>query len=192
MKTAIAFKAITFVMAVVFVTGCSKETRKARLLSEADTYFKAGNYDKAKVTYLNVLRLDAQSALAAERLGAMWQDDAAPLRAAAFLKKASELDPKNAQNRMRLARCYLAVGHFAEAKNEALKVLEQVPDNGDAIVALAEAARTNDEIQAAWEQLQKFPNKYDVSFHIALANLSFHKGDVAAAADAIQQALAAD
>src|SRR5262245_65506147 len=137
MRTPIMLRNVTVALTVVLVTGCSKEAQKARFLSEADTYFKAGNYDKARVTYLNVLRLDAQNALAFERIGAMWQDDAAPLRAAAFLKKASELDPDNVENHIRLARCYLAVGAFGDAKTEALGVLERVPANGEPIMILA-------------------------------------------------------
>ena len=122
----------------------------------------------------------------------MWQDDGAPLRAAAFLKKASELDPKNVQNRIRLARCYVATGHFADGTKEALKVLEQAPDNGDAIITLTEAARSKEDIEAAEEQLQKFPKKNDVSFYLAAANLSFSGGDLSTAVNALQQALAAD
>ena len=66
---------MTLILAVTLITACSKEAKKARLLAEADNYFKAGDYDKAKVSYLNVLRLDPQNALAFERIGAMWQDD---------------------------------------------------------------------------------------------------------------------
>jgi tetratricopeptide (TPR) repeat protein len=186
------FRILTVIVAVTLITACSKETRKARLLGGADAYFKAGNYDKAKLAYMNVLQFDPQTGLAYERIGAMWQDDGAPQRAGAFLAKASELDPKNAQNRVRLARCYLAIGQLANAKKEALKVLEQAPDNSDAIRALAEAARTSEDIEAAWEQLQKFPKKNEASFHLALANLSLHKGDVAAATETVRQALAAD
>src|SRR5262245_18677704 len=102
MQTRILLRIVTLTLAIFFVTACSKEARKARLLGEADNYFKAGNYDKAKLAYLNALRLDPQDALALERIGAMWQDDGAPSRAAAFLKKASELDPRNIQNRIRL------------------------------------------------------------------------------------------
>src|SRR6185295_15171176 len=94
----ISFKILTLIFAATLITACTKEARKARLLGEADNYFKAGNYDKAKLAYLNALRLDPQNGLAFERIGAMWQDDGAPLRAAVFLKKASELDPKNVQN----------------------------------------------------------------------------------------------
>jgi tetratricopeptide (TPR) repeat protein len=186
------FKIATLILAVALVGACSQDAKKARLLGEADNYFKSGNYDKAKVTYLNVIRLDPQNALAFERIGSMWLDDAAPLRAAAFLKRASELDPKNVQNRIRLARCYLAMGGFADAKNEALKVIEQAPDNVEAIAVLAEAARTKDDMEAAGQQLEKFPNKNDVVFQLALANFSLHKGDMTAAGNAVRQALAID
>src|SRR4026209_2359220 len=153
----IAFRIVTLILAVTIITACSKEARKARLLGEADAYFKAGNYDKAKLAYLNVLQLEPQNALAFERMGTMWQDDAAPLRAAAFLMKASELDPQNPQNRIRLARCFVAVGRFAGAAKEALKVLEQVPDSGDAIILLTEAARSKEDLEVAKGQLEKFP-----------------------------------
>ncbi len=183
---------VMLILAATLIAACSKETRKARLLGEADAYFRAGNYDKAKVTYLNVIRLDSQNALAFERIGAMWQEDSAPLRAAAFLAKASELDPKNVENRTRLARCYAAVGRSADAKNQALKVLEQAPDNGDALIARTEAARSKEDIEAAEKQLQKFPKKNDASFYLAVANLSFNGGDLSTAGNALQQALAAD
>lgn len=192
MQIKILFKIVTLILAIFLVIACSKEARKSRLLGEADNYFKASNYDKARVAYLNVIRLDPQNALAFERIGAIWQDDWAPLRAAAFLKKASELDPKNVENRIRLARCYVATGQFKDAQNEALKVLEQAPDNGDAMIVLAEAARSKEDIQAAEEQLQKFPKKNDVSFYLAVANLSFSGGDLSTAVNALRQALAAD
>jgi tetratricopeptide (TPR) repeat protein len=192
MQTKVFFKIVTLVLAFFLVGACSKEPRKARLLGEADSYFKAGNYDKAKVTYLNVIRLDPQNALAFERIGAMWQEDSVPLRAAAFLMKASELDPKNVQNRIRLARCYVTMGRFSEGFKEASKVLEQAPDNGDAIITLTEAARSKEDILAAEDQLQKFPKKDAASFYIASANLFFGRGNQPAAANALRQALAAD
>ncbi len=188
----ILFRTVTVILAATLITACSKETRKARLLAEADNYFKAGNYDKAKLSYLNVVRLDPASALAFERIGAMWLEEGVPLRAGAFLARASVLDPSNAQNRIRLARSYLAMGRFADAKNEALKVIEQLPDNGEAIIALTEAARSNEAIEAAGEQLQKFPRKNDISFHLASANLFLRRGDLAAAGNALRQALVVD
>jgi tetratricopeptide (TPR) repeat protein len=186
------FRIVTLTLAATLITACSKEAKKTRFLAEADNYFKTGNYDKAKVTYLNALRLDPQNALAFERIGTMWLEDGAPLRAAAFLAKASELAPKNNQNRIHLARCYLAIGRFNDANKEALKVLEQTPDNGDAIIALTEAVRSKEDIQAAGEQLEKYPKKDDISFHLASANLFLPQGDLAGAENALRQALTND
>ena len=188
----ISFRIVTLILAAALITACSKETRKTRLLAEADNYFKAGNYDKAKLSYLNVLRLDPANALAFERIGAMWQDDGAPLRAGAFLARAIVLDPSNVQNRIRLARCYVGTGQFADGKKESLNVLAQVPDNGDAIIALTEGARSKEDFEAAEEELQKFPKKNDISFYLASANLFFSKGDLAAASNALRQALNVD
>jgi tetratricopeptide (TPR) repeat protein len=184
------FRIVTFAVAATLVVSCSKQSKKTRFLAEADKYFKAGDYDKAKVSYLNVIRLDPHEALAFERLGAMWLDDAAFPRAAAFLVKASELDPKNIENRLRLARCYLAIGQFASAKKEALKLLEQVPDSGDAIIVLTDAARTKEDIQAAAGQLERFPQKDDFAFQLASANLLLNSGDVAGGESELRQALA--
>ncbi len=188
----ISFRIVTLILAAALITACSKETRKARLLAEADNYFKSGNYDKAKLSYLNLLRLDPASALAFERIGAMWLEEGAPLRAGVFLARAIVLDPGNAQNRIRLARCYLATGGFADGTKEALKVLEQAPDNGDAIIALTEAARSKEDIEAAGEQLQKFPRKNDVSFYLASANLFLSQGELPAAESALRRAVTID
>jgi tetratricopeptide (TPR) repeat protein len=183
---------VTLTLAVTLIAGCSKEAKTTRLLAQAENYFKAGDYDKAKVTYLNVVQLDPQNALAFERIGEMWLDDGSPLRAAAFLAKANELAPKNDQNRIRLARCYLAIGRFADAKKEALKVLEQFPGNGDAIVTLTEAAQTKEDIDEAGQQLQKFANKDSLSFYLATANLFLRQGDLSAAEEALRHALTND
>jgi tetratricopeptide (TPR) repeat protein len=188
----ILYRIVTLTLAVTLIAGCSKEAKKTRFLAEADSYFKAGNYDKAKLSYLNVAQLDPQNALAFERIGTMWLEDGSPLRAAAFLAKANELAPKNDQNRIRLARCYLAIGRFAEASKQALKILEQTPENGDAIIALTEAARSKEAIQAAEERLDRYPKKDDISFHLASANLLLNSGDLAAAENALRQALTVD
>jgi tetratricopeptide (TPR) repeat protein len=188
----ISFRIVTLILAATLIAGCSKEARKARLLAEANNYFKASNYDKAKLSYLNVLRLDPANALAFERIGAMWLEEGAPVRAGAFLAEATVLDPGNAQNRILLARSYVAMGRFADAKNEALKVIGQLPENGDAIIALTEAARSKEDIEAAEEQLQKFPKKNDVSFHLASANLFLNKDDLDAAGNELRLALTLD
>ncbi len=188
----VLIRIVTLSLATTLVVACSKEAKKTRFLAEADNYFKAGDYDKAKVSYLKVVQIDPQNALAFERIGIMWLDDWAPLRAAPFLVRADQLEPNNLQNRLRLARCFLAAGQFASAKGQALKVLEQFSDNGDSIVILTDAARSKEDLAAAAAQLQKFPGKNDVSFHLASANLLLHQGDLPGAESALRKALTND
>jgi tetratricopeptide (TPR) repeat protein len=186
------FRIITLSLATTLMVACSKEAKKTRFLAEANNYFKAGDYDKAKVSYLNVVRLDPQNALAFERIGAMWLEDGAPLRAVPFLARASEINPNNAEYHIRLARSYLGFGRLAEAEKEALKVLELFPDNGEGIIALTEAAQSKEDLDEAAQQLQKFPKKADLSFYLASANLLLRQGDLSAAENALRQALTVD
>src|SRR5438094_767186 len=78
------FRIVSLALAATFIIACSKEAKKTRFLAEADSYFKASNYDKAKVSYLNVVRLDPQNALAFERIGTMWHAAVIPPAATKF------------------------------------------------------------------------------------------------------------
>ena len=49
--------ALAVCLSIVVLTGCSAASRGARALERADRYFKAGDYDKAKIEYSNALRL---------------------------------------------------------------------------------------------------------------------------------------
>ena len=50
-------------------TGCTKEMRKNRYLARANSDFQSGQYDKAEVEYLNVLRVAPRNPVALARLG---------------------------------------------------------------------------------------------------------------------------
>lgn len=182
--------AIITALALSFGTGCTKEAKKARFLSRAEGDFKTGAYDKAKIEYLNVLRLDEQNATAFARLGQMWFEEGAPLRAGAFLVKASELAPNDFENRLRLARTYNSVGKRDEAKKETLSVLQHSPAHGEALMLLTEMAFTPGEIAGAEEALQKFPNKEESAWYqLAAANIAIRKSDLGTAQSLITRAL---
>src|SRR5947207_14803141 len=124
---------LAVILALVLVScSCTSEVKKSRYLARADRYFKAGEYDQAKIEYLKVLRLDAANAVAYARCGAMWAAEGAPLRAGAFLMKAKELAPKDLDNRYKLALVYVRVTQPQEAFKEATEILKQAPDHGPA------------------------------------------------------------
>src|SRR6266571_5634616 len=92
----------------VLLTGCTAASRKASHTEKAEQFFKAGEYDNAKIEYLNVIKIDQRDANAYARIGAMWTEEGAPVRAGAFLIKALELGPDDTGSRVNLTRVYLA------------------------------------------------------------------------------------
>ena len=177
-------------LVLTILSGCSSEQKQARLLAQAERDYASGAYDKAKIDYMKVLRLNQSNATAFARLGQIWLEEGAPLRAGAFLKKAEEIAPTDSDTRLRLARVYLAIGQSAEARKEVVAVLQQSPAKGDALVLLTEMAYTPEEISAAEQAIAKFPNRETPSCHLAGANLALRKKDLLAAQKAISQALA--
>ena len=92
--------------------------------------------------------------------------------------------------RVKLAQALAAVGQFADARKEAVSILQQDQSNSEAIVILADASRSKEDIAAAEQQLHEFPQQNTAAFHLALASLAMRKNDMGVASDEIQQALA--
>src|SRR5881275_3295286 len=185
-KSPIQIIRLTAILVVVLVTcSCTSEMKKSRYLARAERYFKAGEYDQAKIEYLKVLQIDSGNAVAYARCGAMWADEGAPLRAAAFLLKARELAPEDLDNRYKLALVYLQVGQPNE-------ILKQAPASGPALVILAETSVTPEQKQTAEQELRKFPQHDNPYVEVANAALAFRKGDLANAEVALNHALSLD
>lgn len=185
-------KSTAVLLAAITLAGCSAGAKKAGILGRADRYFQAGEYDKAKIEYLNLLRLENQNVKALQQLGLIWFEEGAPIRAIPYLYRVRELAPKNIPARTKLGLALMQVNDFQEARQEALSVLEQDPANADAIGLLADASQNKEDIAGAEQQLDKFPQKETAAFHLASANLSLRRGEIGGASDQIQQALAAD
>ncbi|HSS99648.1 MAG TPA: tetratricopeptide repeat protein, partial [Terriglobales bacterium] len=161
-------------------------------MERADRYFKAGDFDKAKVEYLNLLRIDHQSIIPVQQIGYIWLEQGVPLRAVPFLTRVRELAPQNTTARTKLASAYMALGDFADARKEALAVLKQDPTRSDCLIIATDTAQTKEEIAEAEQWLDKFPNKNTAAFHLAAASLATRKGEASSAAEQMQQALVAE
>ena len=181
--------------AVFFISigvSCSPEAKKARALDRAQQYFNQGEYDNAKVEYLNLLRIDHENAIAFEQLGRIWLEEGAPLRAGPFLLKARELRPDDIDNRLRLARAFNSVGQGAQAKEEAIQALEHNPTNVETILILADSARTKEDVDFVQQRLEKLPSLDTVSAQLAVATLSLRRGDLRSVENALQKAVQLD
>jgi tetratricopeptide (TPR) repeat protein len=183
---------IVTVSFAILLTGCPAAIQKSRALERANHYFSAGEYDKAKIEYLNVLRRDGQNGMAIQRLGLIWLEQGVPFRAVPFLLRARELAPQNTPVRIKLALGLMGLAKTAEARKEALSILQRDPANSEAILILAEASQSKSEISDAEQQLNKFPQPNTPRFHLASASLAVRKGDLETALNEAQKALAAD
>jgi tetratricopeptide (TPR) repeat protein len=188
MRTIFLSRIVVAALLLGFGFGCSPEARKSRHIKRAENYFKSGEYNKAKIEYLGVLRLDPKNEIAFERLGFIWSEQGAPLRAAPFLFKARELAPNNPDNRVRLGRVLLSLGDASAARKEATETLAAFPNHDEAILLLSETDRTTQDIAYTEEQLKKFPDQNRSSYYLAQANVEFRKGQLPAAKEALQHA----
>ena len=180
------------ILAGFVAIGCSPEAKKSRLLDRADRYFASGDYEKAKIEYLNVLRSDPQNATAIQRLGTIWYEQGAPLRAAPFLLRTQELLPDDIGSRTKLALVFMSTDQFAEARKEALSILERSPGDEQAMVILVESSRSQDELDDAEKRLRAVRADEKAGFHLALAALALRKQDLASATSEVKQALVLD
>jgi tetratricopeptide (TPR) repeat protein len=179
-------------LAAIVVTGCSLEARKARYLKHGEEYFKAGQYENAKIEYMKLLLADPTNPLPFERVGFIWLEEGAPLRAIGFLFKAKELAPTNLENRLSLARALVSLARVAEARKEVQAVLDQSPANDDAIILLADTNQTKEDLDYSGQYLQNLSPNDGLSFQLASANLAVQRGDFASAEKLLDRCLALD
>lgn len=176
-------------MVAVLFAGCSAEATKNKHLERASAFLKTGEFDKAEIECLNVLKLDAENLQAMEHLGEIWLERGAPLRALPFLVRVRASVPGNREVQRRVMQLSLELGKLADARREALAILQRTPDDKAAIVVLSRAARSREDLERVERALTK-ADRSSASYHLASANLQMRRGDAKAAAAALQRAQA--
>lgn len=184
--------ALALIVIATLTSSCSAEAKKARAAKRAEEFFKAADYDKAKIEYTNVLRADPKDPTGFERIGIMWLEEGAPLRAGPFFMRAKELAPARVSVRVKLGETMIAVGGLAEARQEALEALKIEPGNEMAILILADAARTPEEIAETEECLKQSKQRDGMNYHLAVGTLALRKNDLPGLDAALQKSVAAD
>ena len=174
-------------LAIALMGGCTPAARRARTLERADRYFKAGDYDKARTEYLNVLRFDGTNRTAIRQLGIIWFEQGAPLRALPFLSTARDLDPNDLNIWTKLASARLLLGGAEEARKEALAILQQSPGEGEALIVLGNSTLSREQAEDTEKQLQQIKPPDSANLHLTLANLALRKGDLSTAENELQQ-----
>ena len=172
-------------------TGCSREARRDWHLARADSYFKKGDFEAARIEYLNALRRDPTSVAAFRGLSVIYFERGSFSAAIPFLLRAQELAPEDLQVRLRLGRIYCSASKFDEARKEAEFILSKEPSNQDALFVLSEVAKTPEQAADVQQRIEALRQKMGdkASFEVALAALHMHERRWAETEDALQQAI---
>jgi tetratricopeptide (TPR) repeat protein len=179
-------------LALTLLAGCSRASKVARFVASGDSYFDSQTYEQAKIEYLNALRLDPQNAHAIERIGLIWYDQGAPIRALPFLSETAKLSPANLDPRTKLALSYAWLGAMTEARREALAILQISPGDAESLRILDDTSTTPAQIKETRQILAKIQDKTTASYYIAAGGLALHLQDFPTASADLQNALQAD
>src|SRR3989441_585591 len=127
---------VLLLVGVTLVAGCvrSPEAKKARHLERGDRFFSKAEYREALIEYANVLQLDQANPRAIRQLALAYYQLGQVGQAFPYLVKAQELDPGDADIRLKLGGMYLVTGQPAEARQQVAVVLERDPKNFEALL----------------------------------------------------------
>jgi tetratricopeptide (TPR) repeat protein len=176
------------------LVGCSKEAKKARHLERAESHFKSGALEKAKIEYLNVLRADQTNSRAIRQIGIIFQEQGAPAQAYRFLARSRELSPQDPEVLTKLGLVLLTGGEFAKAREIAAGVLARDPAHEGALMLFADASVTAEHQASARQWLEQARGRAGnkAAFHLASARLFLRGRDLNSAEAAVRQALAVE
>jgi tetratricopeptide (TPR) repeat protein len=178
MKTPKAiFQLVALFLFAVTLASCTAQARKDRALSRADKYFAAGEYEKAKIEYMNVLRIEGENSRAIQQLGLVFYEQGAAVRAIPFLQRGAQLSSNPTAIRSKLAAALFSLGDPARAREQAAIVLQSEPGHEEALILMADTARTEED-RAATEELVKTAPENVPGRHLAAATLAAKKGEL--------------
>lgn len=169
--------------------GCTRQYKVRHALARGKAYAEAGEFEKAKITYLGVLRIDPRNAEAYKQVGLIWAEQGSPLQAARFLTKAGELAPTDVPVHAKLALALAALQDVAPARKEAETVLRLDSLQADALWTLAQTARSSEDVDILAARLQKLDGN-SPGVLLAKGLLALQRRDLQTAEAATRQVLA--
>src|SRR5947208_6540834 len=187
---------IGLLIALVILSGCgrSPEARKARHLERGAKYFSQQQYREAIIEYRNALQIDEANAVAIRQMGLAAFHLGQAAEAFPLLRKSAELNPEQLDVRVKLGALYLAARRFDQASAEATYVLQREPRNLEALLVLAGATQTPDEIDAMTRRLEEARASlgHATKLYLALGALYLRRQNLAPAERTFREALSKD
>jgi tetratricopeptide (TPR) repeat protein len=178
----------------LMVGGCGKAAPLDGHLERADRAYAAGDYETARIGYLEALRLEPDHVRATAQLAILLFDQGSLPRAASLLSHSLQLDPQNVQVRFRWALLHAGAGDAEMARAEADSILDLEPANGEALLLLADLAVTPADKAALRERISVLRSQTGerAAQHVAEAQLLMSEGRDPAAQESVDRALELD
>lgn len=143
-------------IATLLVAGCSSRAERAQNYYEHGmSYLKANDFVKARIELRNALQLKADMLPAWQALAQIEEHDKNWQGLAGSLRRVAELDPKDIEARIRLARLMLLGGATDEALKIANAAAEIDPKNATVLVVKAAIFLRLKDTEAATREAQK-------------------------------------
>ena len=143
-------RSIALIIAVVLLTACGgSEDRKAAYLDKGNAYFEEGNYDKARVEYLNSLQIDPKDVAARYALAQTLEKLQDWRGAAGHFQAVMGLDKQHVGARVHMAQLYLLSRNADKVFELSDEVLKIDPQNVDALTLRGSAYAAKSDILAA-------------------------------------------
>ncbi|MBM3845249.1 MAG: tetratricopeptide repeat protein [Verrucomicrobia bacterium] len=177
-----------------FASGCGDGKKASKFVERGEAFLKEGAMEKAKIEFLNALRLENTNVVAMTRLSEIFTDQGAMLQAIPVLMRVRELTPNNMGARTRLAYALLSNNDVPRAREEIQTVLSRQPTNDAALLMLAFSARGEEQITQTLNQLGQIRQATGerAGQSLALAHLLQRRRDNPGASNAFLRALALD
>lgn len=119
-------------------TGCDNKTdRKNRYLNQGKEQLEAKNYDKARISFKNVLQIDPNDLEGLYQFGKLNEAKQEFQQAFGFYNKVLELNPNHVAANLAIAKFYLAGNVLDKAEASIAVVLAVEPNSPDALVLRA-------------------------------------------------------
>lgn len=170
--------------------GCTRKAKIARALDKADSSFASGSFEDALIRYRSILRSDPKNVRALTGAGTIWLERGAVLQAIPLLSRAVELQPTDVALRTKLATAFIGMGRGAEARKEALRILELDPNHEDGLRIAVDTAETAAQQVEARNFVETAKDKGSSGVLLARSMLALRNGNLADADAMVEKALA--
>jgi len=188
-----------FVLAIVsLVLSCSRspQERAARFVTSGKLLLQKGEYTSAFLQFKNAARLQPRDPEPLYYMGLISITQGRAKEAIAYLKRATEVSPQYIPAQIKLAELMVLSQRpdlRKEAAARARAILEQHPDNADALALLASIQSQAGDLESAEGELREAlshnPGRLEVS--TGLASLELSHGNWSAAESILKRAIAA-